>query len=38
LAQPQCKARRIALAHRFQLLDALPVEAHDQRVHEIIAV
>jgi 5-formyltetrahydrofolate cyclo-ligase len=38
LAHPQCKARRIALAHRFQLLDALPVEAHDERVHEIIAV
>jgi 5-formyltetrahydrofolate cyclo-ligase len=36
LAQPQCQARRIALAHRFQLLDALPVEAHDERVHEII--
>lgn len=36
LAHPQCKARRIALAHRFQLLDDLPVEAHDQRVHEII--
>ncbi len=37
LAHPQCRARRIALAHRFQLLDDLPVEAHDQRVHEIIA-
>ena len=37
LAHTQCKARRIALAHRFQLLDDVPVEAHDQRVHEIIA-
>jgi 5-formyltetrahydrofolate cyclo-ligase len=36
LAHPQCKASRIALAHRFQLLDNLPVEAHDERVHEII--
>lgn len=36
LAHPQCKARRIALAHSFQLIDDLPVEAHDERIHEII--
>ncbi|MBK8041124.1 MAG: 5-formyltetrahydrofolate cyclo-ligase [Verrucomicrobiaceae bacterium] len=36
LAHPQCRARRIALAHCFQLLDDLPVEAHDEHVHEII--
>lgn len=36
LSHPGCKARRIALAHDFQLLDDLPVEPHDQRVHEII--
>ncbi|MBL9132195.1 MAG: 5-formyltetrahydrofolate cyclo-ligase [Verrucomicrobiaceae bacterium] len=36
LAHPQCKARRIALAHAFQLMDELPVEAHDERVHQII--
>lgn len=36
LAHPQCRARRMALAHDFQLFDDLPVEPHDQRVHEII--
>lgn len=36
LAHPECKARRIALAHSFQLIDELPVEPHDQRVHEIL--
>lgn len=36
LAHPQCRARRMALTHDFQLLDDLPVEPHDQRVHEII--
>ena len=36
LAHPECKARRIALAHAFQLIDELPVEPHDQRVHEIL--
>ena len=36
LAPSQCRARRIALAHDFQILDELPVEAHDQRVHEIL--
>ena len=36
LAHSQCRARRIALAHDFQLFDDLPVEAHDQRVHEIL--
>lgn len=36
LAHPQCNARRIALAHDFQIMDELPIEAHDQRVHQII--
>lgn len=36
LAQPECHARRIALAHSFQIIDELPVEPHDQKVHEIL--
>lgn len=36
LAHPNCRARRIALAHDFQIMDELPVEPHDQRVHEIL--
>lgn len=36
LAHPKCHARRVALAHSFQLIDELPVEPHDQRVHEIL--
>lgn len=36
LAHPQCRARRLALAHDFQLVDGLPVEPHDQRVHAIL--
>lgn len=36
LAHPECHARRIALAHSFQLIDELPVEPHDERVHEIL--
>ena len=36
LAHPECHARRIALAHSFQLIDELPVEPHDQKVHEVL--
>lgn len=38
LAHPQCKARRIALAHPFQLVEELPTEPHDQKVHQIISL
>ena len=38
LAHPQCKARRIALAHAFQLVEELPTEPHDQKVHQIISL
>ena len=37
LADPDCRARRIALAHEFQRIDEIPTEPHDQRVHEIIS-
>ncbi len=36
LAHPACQARRIALAHEFQLISEIPHEPHDQRVHEIL--
>ena len=37
LADPDCRAHRIALAHDFQRIDDLPTEPHDQKVHEIIS-
>lgn len=36
LAQPQCRARRIAVAFELQIIDGIPCEAHDQRVAQII--
>jgi len=36
LAHPQCKARRIGIAFDVQLVESIPVEPHDQRVHQII--
>jgi len=36
LAHPYCKARRIAIAYDCQIIDHIPVEPHDQRVHQII--
>ncbi|MDP1589043.1 MAG: 5-formyltetrahydrofolate cyclo-ligase [Prosthecobacter sp.] len=36
LAHPHCKARRIAIAFDLQIVDSIPVEPHDQRVHQII--
>ncbi len=36
LANPYCKARRIGIAFDLQIIDHIPVEAHDQRVHQII--
>jgi 5-formyltetrahydrofolate cyclo-ligase len=36
LAYSGCRARRIGLAYDFQVVEALPVEPHDQRVHEIL--
>lgn len=36
LARPDCRARRLAIGFDCQVIDRLPVEAHDQRVHEII--
>lgn len=37
LADPECRAHRIALAHDFQRIDDLPIEPHDQKIHEIIS-
>jgi 5-formyltetrahydrofolate cyclo-ligase len=37
LADPRCRAHRIALAHDFQRIDEIPTEPHDQKVHEIIS-
>jgi 5-formyltetrahydrofolate cyclo-ligase len=36
LAHPQCKARRIGIAFEAQAVESIPVEPHDQRVHQII--
>ncbi len=36
LANPACRAQRIAIAFDLQIIDHIPVEAHDQRVHQII--
>lgn len=36
LAHPQCRAKRIAIAYDLQLVDRIPLEPHDQHVHQII--
>lgn len=36
LAHPTCRAKRIAVAYDLQLVDHIPLELHDQRVHQII--
>lgn len=36
LAHPQCRARRVAIAFDLQIIDHIPTEPHDQRVHHII--
>lgn len=36
LAHPQCRAHRIGIAYDLQIVDSIPVESHDQRVHQII--
>jgi 5-formyltetrahydrofolate cyclo-ligase len=36
LGRSDCRARRVGLAYDFQIVAALPVEPHDQRVHEIL--
>jgi 5-formyltetrahydrofolate cyclo-ligase len=36
LEHPQCKARRIGIAFDLQIVESIPVEPHDQRVHQII--
>jgi 5-formyltetrahydrofolate cyclo-ligase len=36
LANPACRAHRIGIAYELQIVDAIPVEPHDQRVHQII--
>jgi 5-formyltetrahydrofolate cyclo-ligase len=36
LAHPQCRAHRLAMAYDCQIIDHIPVEPHDQRVHQII--
>ncbi len=36
LANPACRAQRIAIAFDLQIVDSIPVEPHDQRVYQII--
>lgn len=36
LAHTDCRARRIGIAYDLQIIDDIPVEPHDQRVHQII--
>jgi 5-formyltetrahydrofolate cyclo-ligase len=36
LANPQCRAQRIAIAFDVQIIDHIPIEDHDQRIHQII--
>ncbi len=36
LAHPDCHARRVGIACDLQIIDAIPCEPHDQRVHQII--
>ena len=36
LAQPACRAERIAVAFDVQLVDHIAVESHDQHIHQII--
>ncbi|MFM2143095.1 MAG: hypothetical protein RLZZ476_1639 [Verrucomicrobiota bacterium] len=38
LSDPACRARKVALAHDFQLVDDIPHEPHDQRVDEILTL
>ena len=36
LAQPDCRAQRIAVAFDVQIVDHITVEFHDQHIHQII--
>ena len=36
LAHPACRAQRVGIAYDLQIVHAIPVEDHDQRVHQII--
>lgn len=36
LASPHCKAHRLGIAYNVQIVESIPVEPHDQRVHQII--
>ncbi len=36
LAQPDCRAQRIAVAFNVQLVDHITVEFHDEHIHQII--
>ena len=36
LAQPDCRAERIAVAFDVQIVDHIAVESHDQHIHQII--
>jgi len=36
LAQPACRAERIAVAFDVQIVDHIAVESHDQHIHQII--
>lgn len=36
LAHPDFRARRIGIAYDLQIIDDIPCEPHDQRVHQII--
>jgi 5-formyltetrahydrofolate cyclo-ligase len=36
LAQPECRAQRIAVAFDVQIVDHITVEFHDQHIHQII--
>lgn len=36
LSHPQCQAHRLGIALDVQIIDVIPTEPHDQRVHQII--
>lgn len=36
LAHPHCHAHRIGIAYDLQIVESIPCESHDQRVHQII--
>lgn len=36
LAHPSCRAQRIGIVYDLQIVDSIPCEPHDQRVHQII--